>query len=84
HQPGVEAGKKAATAVLDLQKQVMQALQDESTAITLSDLATKAGAVGEIEAVYKLLRHLHSNHRGVVLQGNLAQPDSLMVSSALN
>lgn len=84
NQPGVEAGKKAAAAVLDLQKRVMLALQDESAAITLSDLAKKAGAVAEIEAVYKLLRHLHFNHRGVVLQGNLAQPDSLMVSSVLN
>ncbi|MFM6252890.1 MAG: hypothetical protein ACKPEQ_27725 [Dolichospermum sp.] len=29
---------------------------------------------------YKILRHLHSNHRGVVLTGNLAKPGSLTVS----
>lgn len=80
HQPGVEAGKKAATAVLDLQKRVMQALHDQSTPISLSDLAQQADAEAQVEAVYKLLRHLQANHRGVVLQGNLAQPGSLMVS----
>ena len=30
HQPGVEAGKKAAAGILDLQKQVMQVLKQET------------------------------------------------------
>jgi len=82
HQPGVEAGKKAAAAVLDLQKQVMQVLQAESAPLSLPDLAQKAGASEQIEAVYKLLRHLQANKRGVVLQGNLGQPSSLKVSAS--
>jgi glucose-6-phosphate isomerase len=82
HQPGVEAGKKAAAAVLDLQKQVMQVLQAESAPLSLPDLAQKAGASEQIEAVYKLLRHLQANKRGVVLQGNLGQPSSLTVSAS--
>ena len=81
HQPGVEAGKKAAAAILDLQKRVMQALGDEDSAISLSDLAQKAGASDQVEAVYKLLRHLQANKRGVVLEGDLEKPSSLMVSA---
>lgn len=82
HQPGVEAGKKAATAVLDLQKRVMQVLQAETAPLSLTDLAQKAEASEQIEAIYKLMRHLQANQRGVVLQGNLAQPGSLMVSAS--
>ena len=82
HQPGVEAGKKAATAVLDLQKRVMQVLQAESAPLSLTDLAQKAEASEQIEAIYKLVRHLQANKRGVVCQGNMAQPGSLMVSAS--
>jgi glucose-6-phosphate isomerase len=82
HQPGVEAGKKAAAVILDLQKRVVEVLQKEKTALTLAEVADKAGAADQIEAIYKILRHLHSNQRGVVLQGNLAQPDSLKVSAS--
>jgi glucose-6-phosphate isomerase len=82
HQPGVEAGKKAAAAVLDLQKQVIQLLQAEATPISLTELAQKAGASDQVEAIYKILRHLQANKRGVVLEGNLGQPSSLMVSGS--
>ncbi|BAZ29003.1 glucose-6-phosphate isomerase [Cylindrospermum sp. NIES-4074] len=80
HQPGVEAGKKAAAVIIDLQKRVVEVLQKEKTAISITELADKAGASDKIEAIYKILRHLHANHRGVVLTGNLAQPSSLTVS----
>ncbi|HEY9740426.1 MAG TPA: glucose-6-phosphate isomerase [Coleofasciculaceae cyanobacterium] len=81
HQPGVEAGKKAAAAILDLQKRVMQVLQEESAPVSLSELAQKAGSPDQTEAIYKLLRHLASNQRGVVLEGSLGQPSSLSVST---
>lgn len=80
HQPGVEAGKKAAAAVLDLQKRILQVLRDEDK-ISLTDLAQKAGVSDQIEAIYKILRHLHANQRGVVLHGDLGQPSSLTVSA---
>jgi glucose-6-phosphate isomerase len=82
HQPGVEAGKKAAAVILDLQKQVVEVLQTEKTPLSLADLAKKANASDQIEAIYKIVRHLHANQRGIVLQGNLAQPDSLTVSAS--
>lgn len=80
HQPGVEAGKKAAAAVLDLQKQVMQALQEAGTPLSVSELAEKVGASDRIESIYILLRHLQANKRGVVLEGNPGQPSSLKAS----
>ena len=81
HQPGVEAGKKAAAVILDLQKRVMEVLQTEKTALSLEAVAQKAGTPDQTEAIYKILRHLQANQRGVVLQGNPAQPGSLKVST---
>ncbi|MFM7427696.1 MAG: glucose-6-phosphate isomerase [Elainella sp.] len=81
HQPGVEAGKKAAAVILDLQKQVVKVLNETSAPISLSDLATKAGAPDQIEAIYKIVRHLHANQRSVKLTGNFAQPSSLLIEA---
>jgi glucose-6-phosphate isomerase len=81
HQPGVEAGKKAAAAVLELQKQVVAVLQSEGKALTLEALADKAGASDRVEEVYKIVRHLAANQRGVQLQGNFSQPSNLKVSA---
>lgn len=81
HQPGVEAGKKAAAAILDLQQRVIQVLKEEGEPMSLSTLAQKAGASDQVEAIYKILRHLHTNQRSVVLKGNLGQPSSLLVSA---
>jgi glucose-6-phosphate isomerase len=60
----------------------MQVLQEEATPLSVADLAQKAEASDRIEAVYKLVRHLQANKRGVVLEGNLAKPSSLMVSTS--
>jgi len=81
HQPGVEAGKKAAAVVLELQKRVLQVLQEAGTPLSLTQIAEKAGATDQIEAIYKILRHLHANQRGVSLQGNVGEPSSLRFST---
>jgi glucose-6-phosphate isomerase len=80
HQPGVEAGKKAAADILDLQTKVVNAIKSEKTPLTLAQVAEKAGVSDKIEPIYKILRHMHANQRGVVLKGNLAEPGSLTVS----
>ncbi|MBE9019743.1 glucose-6-phosphate isomerase, partial [Chroococcidiopsidales cyanobacterium LEGE 13417] len=80
HQPGVEAGKKAAAVVLDLQKQVLQVLQEAKTPLSLAQIAEKAAATDQIEAIYKILRHLQANRRGVAMQGDPAHPESLTFS----
>ncbi|MEM8777964.1 MAG: glucose-6-phosphate isomerase [Cyanobacteria bacterium P01_G01_bin.49] len=79
HQPGVEAGKKMAASILDLQTTVQKVIQETSEALDLSTLATKAGSPDEIEAVYKIVRHLAANGREVALEGDLNELSSLKV-----
>ena len=79
HQPGVEAGKKAAAIVLDLQGELMKVLRAQTDPIDLLDLATQAEAPDQIEAVYKIMRHLAANDRGVTLHGDLSKPASLSI-----
>ncbi|MGD1871850.1 MAG: glucose-6-phosphate isomerase [Mastigocoleus sp.] len=80
HQPGVEAGKKAAADILDLQKQVIGVLKAENTSLSLEELAQKANASDKIESIYKIVRHLHANQRSVLLDGNLRELNNLKVS----
>jgi glucose-6-phosphate isomerase len=80
HQPGVEAGKKAAATILDLQKQVVEVLQTEKNPLSLEEIAEKANASDQIEPIYKIVRHLAANQRGVVLHGHPGEPGSLKVS----
>ena len=61
HQPGVEAGKKAAASVLALQGKVVAALS--STPQTAEQIAAGAGAQDQVETVYLLLEHLVANGR---------------------
>jgi glucose-6-phosphate isomerase len=61
HQPGVEAGKKAAAAVLALQGKVTGAL--EAAPQTAEQVAAKIGAADGIETVFLLLEHLAANGR---------------------
>jgi glucose-6-phosphate isomerase len=61
HQPGVEAGKKAAAGVLSLQGKVLAALTDMPQ--TAEQLAAAAGAPDAAESVFLLLEHLAANGR---------------------
>jgi glucose-6-phosphate isomerase len=67
NQPGVEAGKKAAASVLDLQRKLVAALKAKGAAgATLAELA-EAEAQGDDESAFKILEHLAANEgRGVV------------------
>jgi glucose-6-phosphate isomerase len=59
HQPGVEAGKKAAAAVLTMQAKVLAQLKKQPG--TVDAVAQALGAADEIETVYKILEHLAAN-----------------------
>ena len=61
-QPGVEAGKKAATAILDLQHRVTKALA--ASGATADELATKLKA--DPEDVYHVLVHLAANDSSIM------------------
>lgn len=62
HQPGVEAGKKAAAAILALKPRLLDAL--DATPATLEDVAKRAG-VDDLASAYALLVRLAANERGV-------------------
>ena len=63
HQPGVEAGKKAAASILALQGKVLAALS--TTPQTAEQIAAAIGASDAAETVYLLLEHLAANGRAV-------------------
>jgi glucose-6-phosphate isomerase len=80
NQPGVEAGKKAAEALLGLQRKILAVLKATAYPLELTALAEKAEASDQIEHVYKIVRHLAANYRGVVLHGDYSRPGGLTVS----
>jgi len=62
HQPGVEAGKKAAGGVIALKLKVATALKAaDGKAFTPEQLATHLGTPDQAELVYKILEHLAAN-----------------------
>jgi glucose-6-phosphate isomerase len=67
HQPGVEAGKKAAAGILELQGRVLDALAARGAeGATCQELAEAAGAPDEVETVFHILERLAANpDRGV-------------------
>jgi glucose-6-phosphate isomerase len=80
HQPGVEAGKKAAETLLELQRETLSVLKNTDQPMKLETLAEKVDAGDRIEDIYKIVRHLAANRRGVDLQGDLAKPGELTIS----
>ncbi len=77
HQPGVEAGKKAATRLLELQGKVVQALRHKP-AQTAEEIAGAVGA--NPEDVFHLLEHLAAN--GVATRERAGKPASARFSSS--
>jgi glucose-6-phosphate isomerase len=61
HQPGVEAGKKAAAVVLELQAKIVKALS--ATPQSAEQVAQAIGSADAAETVYLLLEHLAANKR---------------------
>jgi glucose-6-phosphate isomerase len=67
HQPGVEAGKKAAASVIQLQNAVMRHLDESGPrSCTAGEIAEAIGLSDEVEHVFKICEHLVANSaRGV-------------------
>lgn len=63
HQPGVEAGKKAAAEVIALQHKILAVLASEpKSSYSADEIAMKAGVETEAETVFKILEHLTANN----------------------
>jgi glucose-6-phosphate isomerase len=70
HQPGVEAGKKAAAGVIALQRRVLEHLSHhKSELFTAEQIAQALGEPAQSEAVFKILQHVAANpDHGVTAQ----------------
>jgi len=69
HQPGVEAGKKAAGLVLDLQRELVEAVTSSGDALTAVEWAARIGKADSAEHAWLILEHLAANGRGVKTSG---------------
>ncbi|KAL5714312.1 glucose-6-phosphate isomerase [Ranunculus cassubicifolius] len=84
HQPGVEAGKKAAGEVLALQKRVLAVLnaascKDPVEPLSLDQVADLCHAPEQIEMIYKIIAHMAANDRAIIAEGNCGSPRSIKV-----
>ncbi len=70
HQPGVEAGKKAATAVINLQHKILNHLRTGASG-TAEQIAGAINAADDVETIHLTLQHLAANpeHRITATRG---------------
>jgi glucose-6-phosphate isomerase len=62
HQPGVEAGKKAANNVIAIQGQILDFLSENSQqSFTATEIGRGIKADSEVETIFKICEHLSSN-----------------------
>ena len=70
HQPGVEAGKKAAERVIEVQMNIFECLmRRDGHPMTVDDLAMETQSVDEVETIYKICEHLTANGRMAKIEG---------------
>jgi len=71
HQPGVEAGKKAAAGVIEIERRILAYLvEKKGHALSSDQIASGVGAHGDFETVFRVCRHLAANGRIVARAGN--------------
>lgn len=81
HQPGVEAGKKAAATVLEIEQQVLAYLKaNAGQAFDAVTIAQNLNLDTQTELIFKLLNRLVANQRGLSIQAKDPLPLSLFCS----
>lgn len=79
HQPGVEAGKKAASAIIELQVKILDYLnRNTSNSANATEIAAALGVPDEAETVFKVCEHLAANpdrqiHKTTTISPTLAR-----------
>lgn len=62
HQPGVEAGKKAAQFIINLQHQITKLLNSDKTKdFSVTEISNEINASGEMESIFHICHHLFAN-----------------------
>ncbi len=74
HQPGVEAGKKAAGALLELQHSVVTFLESKRGENVAIDEICKGLGVDEHESVFKICEHLSMNRQKGIVRMSGTEP----------
>ncbi len=77
HQPGVEAGKKAASNILKLQSNIEE-IVDNNYESSISFIKKKIPHSTE-ESIFIVLRHLSSNNKSIIVKGDWSNPRSLKI-----
>jgi glucose-6-phosphate isomerase len=69
HQPGVEAGKKAAETVIEIQRQILKLLRTSlNQTFSITEIASAIERKDEIETVFKTCEHLAANPSHKILK----------------
>ena len=79
HQPGVEAGKKAAGNVLNMKNRILELLGSSNDYLSIGGIAEKLELLGEEVHIYHILRHYAANH-DLKVKGSMSDPSTLEVS----
>ena len=67
NQPGVEAGKKAASEVIEIQRKILEFLLNKPRiAFTVEEIAAQIGSIEDIEHIFKICEHLSANQRSTI------------------
>jgi len=75
HQPGVEAGKKAAANVILIQNKTVSLLSKKAAqSLTATQIAKEIGFPDEIELVFKICNHLSSNPGSKIMKTGSGSP----------
>ena len=82
HQPGVEAGKKAAGKILELQAKVIAVIQKAATPLSVEEIAEQVGE-SDLEKVFHICRHLAANNRAGIVQDTITIDGKFFVDKRL-
>jgi glucose-6-phosphate isomerase len=67
HQPGVEAGKKAAGKVIETQRKVLDFLSKQPGAgFSVEEISKGIGAEDDLEHIFKICEHLSKNQESII------------------
>ncbi len=82
HQPGVEAGKKAAAGILDLKRELIAFFRENSSGdFSVAEIAGKLNRHEERELIFKLLDHLRVNRPDLCQRVSGGRPEVVRFSS---
>ena len=67
HQPGVEAGKKAAGKVIETQRKVLDFLSKQpGNGFSVEEISKGIGAEDDVEHIFKICEHLSTNQNNKI------------------